>query len=106
MAKKSPAARRRARLAAESRAEHRHAMRFHREQAQENKEAVVQKTLARVEDPLVVRMRYKLDVDGNRKISRGESGLSAEEFSFLDLDDSGSLKAWEIRRAVALGALD
>ncbi len=47
-----------------------------------------------------------LDADGDRQISRYESGLSEDEFAPLDLDDSGSLKPWEIQRAVALGALD
>ena len=47
-----------------------------------------------------------LDRNGDREISRDESRLSEGEFAPLDLDDSGSLKPWEIRRAVALGALD
>ncbi len=47
-----------------------------------------------------------LDADGDRQISRYESRLSEDEFASLDLDDSGSLQRWEMRRAVALGAFD
>ena len=49
---------------------------------------------------------FHLDADGDRQISRNESGLTEDEFATLDTDDSGSLKPWEIQRAVALGALD
>jgi hypothetical protein len=52
------------------------------------------------------RISLFLDTDGDRHISRDESGLSQQDFAPLDIDDSGSLKAWEIRRAVALGILD
>jgi hypothetical protein len=48
----------------------------------------------------------RLDIDGDQRISRDEAGLSNDEFAPLDRDGSGSLKAWEIRRAVAQGALD
>ena len=47
-----------------------------------------------------------LDADGDRQISRYESGLTEDEFATLNLDDSGSLQPWEIHRAVLLGALD
>jgi hypothetical protein len=52
------------------------------------------------------RISLLLDADGDRQISRSESGLSEEDFASFDPDDSGALKAWEIRRAVALGAFD
>ncbi len=47
-----------------------------------------------------------LDVDGDGNISRDESGLSKSDFAPLDRDNNGHLKPWEIRLAVALGALN
>jgi len=47
-----------------------------------------------------------LDEDGDRQISNYESRLPEDEFRALDVDESGLLKGWEMRRAVALGALD
>jgi hypothetical protein len=47
-----------------------------------------------------------LDVDGDGNISRDESGLSESDFAPLDRDKNGHLKPWEIRLAVARGALD
>jgi hypothetical protein len=55
---------------------------------------------------LVDRITFSLDVDRDRKISRNESRLSDEDFAPLDVDDSGYLRRWEIRRAIALDALD
>jgi hypothetical protein len=52
------------------------------------------------------RVSVFFDTDGDRKISFDESGFSADDFAPLDRDDSGDLKGWEIRRAVAQGALD
>jgi len=52
------------------------------------------------------RTTNRLDADGDHMISRDESGLSGNEFAPLDRDDSGSLKAWEMRRAIAHGAFD
>ena len=46
---------------------------------------------------------YQLDSDGDRRLSRAESGLSEEQFRLVDRDRSGSLKVWEIRRAVGRG---
>jgi hypothetical protein len=48
----------------------------------------------------------RLDSDGDRYIDRSESGLSENEFEPLDFNDSGTLKDYEIRRAVALGVLE
>ena len=47
-----------------------------------------------------------LDANGDRRISRDESGLSEDGFAPLDRDGSGFLKTWEIRRAIARGELD
>ena len=46
-----------------------------------------------------------LDANGDGKIGRDESGLSDENFAPLDRDDNGFLMPWEIRKAVARGAL-
>ncbi len=48
----------------------------------------------------------RLDADRNRLVSFEESGLSDDEFAALDRDDSGDLKGWEMRRAMALGVWD
>jgi hypothetical protein len=53
----------------------------------------------------VDRITFDLDVNGDRSISRDESGLSEGDFAPLDRDDSGELQPWEIRRAIALKAL-
>jgi len=52
------------------------------------------------------RIAVDRDTDGDRQISYDESGLSQGDFAPLDRDHSGSLKGWEIRRAVASGALE
>jgi hypothetical protein len=54
----------------------------------------------------VDRITLGLDRDGNRAISLDESRLSEYEFAPLDVDDSGDLAPWEMRRAVALEALN
>ncbi len=51
------------------------------------------------------RITFRLDRDGDGKISRYESGLTEDDFALLDFNDSGSLKPGEVRRAVALGEL-
>lgn len=51
------------------------------------------------------RTTNRLDADGNGLISRDESGLSDNAFAPLDRDGSGFLMGWEMRRAIALGAL-
>jgi len=51
------------------------------------------------------RISIHLDADRDGHISRDESGLSEQNFAPLDRDDSGFLMPWEIRKAVAQGAL-
>ena len=47
---------------------------------------------------------HLLDTDGDRRVNLRESGLSKDQFEAIDRDESGSLKVWEIRQAVGLGA--
>lgn len=54
---------------------------------------------------LTERTTLRLDANGDRQISRDESGLSDDAFAPLDRDGSGFLMGWEMRRAIALGAL-
>lgn len=54
---------------------------------------------------LTERTILRLDADGDQQISRDESGLSDDAFAPLDRDGSGFLMGWEMRRAMALGAL-
>jgi len=54
---------------------------------------------------LTERTTLRLDANGDRQISRDESGLSDDAFAPFDRDGSGFLMGWEMRRAIALGAL-
>jgi hypothetical protein len=54
----------------------------------------------------VDRITLSLDRDGDRAISRDESRLSEYEFAPLDVDGSGDLQRWEMRRAIALEAFN